>query len=107
MLSFALALGLSACHTGAPVSVPDPVIAGGWQAADPKDEDVQAAAKYAAGLVPAGHGALAEVSSVQTQIVAGTNIRMVLKFADGSHWQATVWQHLDGSFALTEAQPLP
>jgi len=102
-----LALGLAACHTAPPVPIAAPPIAGGWQAADPKDEDVQAAAKYAAGLVPAGHGALAEVSSVQTQIVAGTNIRMVLKFADGSHWQATVWQHLDGTFALTEAQPLP
>jgi len=87
--------------------MPATVVTGGWQAADPKDEDVQAAAKYAAALVPPGHGALAEVSSAQTQVVAGTNIRMVLRFADGSHWKATVWQHLDGSFALTEAEPLP
>lgn len=87
--------------------LPPVAIVGGWQAVDPQDEDVQAAARYAAGLVPAGHGALAEVASAQTQVVSGTNIRMVLHFADGSQWQATVWQRLDGSFALTEAEPLP
>lgn len=84
-----------------------PVVAGGWSAADPRDEDVQAAARYAAALVPKGHGGVAEVTSAETQVVAGTNIRMVLRFADGSHWKATVWQRLDGTFALTEAEPLP
>ncbi|KUR71368.1 hypothetical protein AQZ52_12040 [Novosphingobium fuchskuhlense] len=107
-LSVALPGLLSACTPEAPAtaSLPSPTVAGGWQMADPKDEDVQAAARYAAGLVPKGHGAVAEVTAAETQVVAGTNIRMVLRFADGSHWKATVWQRLDGSFMLTEAEPL-
>lgn len=83
------------------------MIAGGWQAADPKTKHIRAAAEFAAALVPPGHGALADVSSTQTQIVAGTNIRMVLRFADGSRWQATVWHKLDDTFTLTETVPLP
>lgn len=107
LLAGVLALAACAPKAAAPVPAPAPALAGGWQAADPKDEDVLAAASYAAGLVPAGHGAMAEVTSAETQVVAGTNIRMVLRFADGSHWKATVWHRLDGSFALTEAEPLP
>lgn len=87
--------------------MPPPMITGGWRTADPMIEEIQAAARYAAPLAPAGHGLLAAISSAQTQVVAGTNIRMVLRFADGSRWQATVWHRLDGSFALTEAQPVP
>jgi hypothetical protein len=108
-LALVLCAALAACapKAAAPTPAPAPVIVGGWQPADTKDEDVIAAASYAAGLVPSGHGAMAEVTSAETQVVAGTNIRMVLRFADGSHWKATVWHRLDGSFALTEAEPLP
>lgn len=98
---------LAACAPKAVAPVPAPVVVGGWQAADPQGEDIQAAARYAAGLVRVGYGGTAEVTSAETQVVAGTNIRMVLRLADGSHWKATVWHRLDGSFALTEAEPLP
>lgn len=108
LLACALALGLTACAPAMPPAVtPEPMIVGGWRVIDPNAEEVQAAAGYAAGHVPAGHGALAKVSSAQTQVVAGSNYRMTLHFADGSSWQATVWRQLDGSFALTEARPLP
>jgi hypothetical protein len=90
-----------------PAPVPAPVIVGGWHSADPNDAGIQAAARYAAGLVPQGHGALTEVTSAETQVVAGTNIRMVLRLADGSRWKATVWHRLDGTFALTDSQKLP
>ena len=103
----ALSATLAACSPKVAAPAPAPVITGGWQTADPRHEDVQAAARYAVGLVPKGHGALSEVTSAETQVVAGTNIRMVLRFADGSHWKATVWQRLDGTFMLTEAEPLP
>lgn len=83
------------------------MITGGWQAADPASEEVRQAATYAVSQLLAGHGALAEVRSAQTQVVAGTNYRMVLSLADGTMWEATVWRKLDGSYALTGRPPKP
>lgn len=103
-----LALAASGCaHRPGPTVPAPPPLAGGWQAADPADEDVRAAADYAARLVPAGHGALNRIDQAEQQVVAGTNYRLVLAFADGQRWRATVWQRLDGHFALIEAEPLP
>lgn len=106
---FALALwaGLAACAPKAVEPVPAPVIAGGWSAADPAGERVQAAARFAASQLPAGHGALAEVISAQTQVVAGTNCRMALRMADGTRWNVIVWHRLDGTYALTDVQQAP
>lgn len=106
-LSIAAFAALAACAPKPAEPAPVPVVVGGWQAADPADETVQTAARYAAGQLPSGHGALAEVVSAQTQVVAGTNIRMVLRLADGTRWQATVWQRLDGALSLTQAEPKP
>lgn len=75
--------------------------------ADPKGENVQAAARFAADHLPQAHGGLAEVGSAQTQVVAGTNYRMVLRLADGTRWSVTVWRKLEGSFDLTDAQLVP
>lgn len=98
---------LAACAPKVVAPVSAPMIAGGWQAADPKGEDIQAAAHFAAGQIPPGHGALAEVTSAETQVVAGTNIRMVLRLADRTRWKAVVWHRLDGTFTLTETGPIP
>jgi len=57
--------------------------------------------------LPAGHGAFAEVRSAQTQVVAGTNSRMVISLADGTIWEATVWHKLDGSYVLSGTQAKP
>ncbi len=107
----ALALGLAACGPKAlgpaPAPAAVPVLVGGWQAADPANARVQAAAQFAAANLPQGRGMLAEVISASTQVVAGTNVRMVLRMADGTRWSATVWQRLDGTSVLTEAKPLP
>ena len=103
-----MALGaLAACSPKVAGPAPAPVVAGGWQAADPKGEEIQAAARHAADQLPSGHGTLAEDASAATQVVAGMNIRMVLKLADGSRWQTTVWHRLDGTYALTEVAPVP
>ena len=107
LFALALCAGLAACAPKAVEPVPAPVIAGGWSAADPAGERVQAAACFAASQLPAGHGALAEVMSAQTQVVAGTNCRMALRMADGTRWNVVVWHRLDGTYALTDAQPVP
>jgi hypothetical protein len=110
-LALAAYCALAACAPKAagpaPATAPEPAVVGGWQVADPRNEDIQAAARYAAGMVRAGNGGTAEVTSAETQVVAGINIRMVLRLADGSHWKATVWRRLDGTFALTEVGPQP
>jgi hypothetical protein len=103
----ALALGLAACTPKAVEPDLAPVIVGGWQAADPASDQVQAAAQFAAANLPRGRAMLAEVISASTQVVAGTNVRMVLRMADGTRWSAIVWQRLDSTSALTEAKPLP
>lgn len=83
------------------------MIVGGWQAADPASQSVQDAANYAVTQLPEGHGGLAEVRSAQTQVVAGTNFRMVLRLADGTMWEVMVWHKLDGSYAISGAQSKP
>lgn len=107
VLVLALAAALVACAPKASEPAQTPVVVGGWQAADPSGEGVQAAARYAAVHLPQPHGALVEVTSAQTQVVAGTNLRMALRMADGTRWNVTVWQKLDGSFELTDAQQMP
>lgn len=107
LLVLMLSTALAACAPKASEPAPAPVVVGGWQAADPSGEGVQAAASYAAAHLPQPHGTLVEVTSAQTQVVAGTNLRMALRMADGTRWSVTVWHKLDGSFELTDAQPVP
>ena len=107
VLVMMLGAGLAACAPKEAAPVARPAIAGGWSIADPASERVQAAARFAASQLPPGHGALAEVLSVQTQVVAGTNLRMALRMADGTRWNTLVWHRLDGTHALTDAQQVP
>lgn len=107
LLALVLPAALAACAPKTAEPASDPVMAGGWQAADTRDERVRAAAEYAAAHLPEPHGALAEVTSAETQIVAGTNLRMCFGMSDGTRWTATVWHRLDGSFELTGARQLP
>lgn len=87
--------------------VPAPVVVGGWQSANPQDDTVRSAADYAAAHLPQPHGGLVAVTSAETQVVAGTNLRMSLGMADGTRWTVTVWHRLDGSFELTDARQVP
>lgn len=103
----ALAVVLTGCAPKAAPPAPAPVIAGGWQVADPQGQEVQAAASFAAAHLPQGAGAVDAVTSAQTQVVAGTNLRMILHMADGARWSVTVWHRLDGGFDLTDAQKMP
>lgn len=106
-LALALSATLAGCAPKAGEPAPVPVVAGGWQAADPQEAEVQAAAAFAAAHLPQGHGVLAAVRSAETQVVAGTNLRMALQMADGTRWAVTVWHRLDGAFELTEVRQVP
>jgi len=107
VLVLMLASALASCAPKASEPAQTPLVVGGWQSADPSGEGVQAAARYAAAHLPQPHGALVEVTSAQTQAVAGTNLRLALRMADGTRWNVTVWHKLDGSFDVTDAQQMP
>lgn len=102
--AFLAAGAVSGCTASKQPATAAPVLVGGWSAIDPAAVDVQAIALYAAGQMPSEHGAIAQVERAETQIVAGTNYRLVLHFADDQRWTATVWRQLDGSLALTNAE---
>lgn len=106
-LSFAAFAALAGCAPTDATRLPGPAIVGGWQSADPACGAVQNAARFAVNQLSPGHGAVIEVISAETQVVAGTNIRMVLRLIDDTRWKATVWKQLDGTFALTEAEIIP
>lgn len=106
-MAIALPAALAACAPKAAEPAWDPVIAGGWRGADPQDDGVRAAAAYAAAHLPQSHGALAEVTSAETQIVAGTNLRMALRMTDETRWTVIVWHRLDGSFELADVRQVP
>lgn len=107
MLAVVFAAALAACAPKASQPVPVPAIAGGWQAADPRGEGVQTAAAFAAAHLPQGHGGLVEIASAQSQVVAGTNLRMALLMTDGTQWSVTVWHRLDGGFEMIDTRQMP
>ena len=49
---------------------------------------------------------LTSLDAVQQQVVAGLNYRLDLTLSDGSKVRATVWKKLDGTFELTNVEPL-
>ncbi len=85
---------------------PAPSIAGGWHQVAPDAPEVQVDAQFAtAQLSPPAP--LAQVEKARQQVVAGTNVTLVLRLADGRRWQVVVWRKLDGTREMTSAAPLP
>ncbi|WP_264424333.1 hypothetical protein [Novosphingobium sp. KCTC 2891] len=80
------------------------MIAGGWNRVDPNSPDIREDALFA---IAAGNGRLAEVELAETQVVAGINVRMIVRLADGRRERVTVWRRLDGTRQLTDVEPLP
>jgi len=82
---------------------PAPPLAGGWHEI-PKAQlaaEVGPAARFAVAHLPRPHGRLVRIIGAERQVVAGTNLRMVLKLSDGKVWRAVVWRKLDGTLELT------
>ena len=96
-------LGGAGCRQEEPPPMP-----GGWERAAPRDEHVQAAARFAVAAQAERSGeplALLEVRQARTQVVAGTNLSLDLRVSrNGTPAQAsaTVWSKLDGSYDLTD-----
>ena len=81
-------------------------IAGGWNQVAPNTPEVQTDAHFAtAQLSP--DAALAQVEQACQQVVAGTNVTLVLRLAAGRRWQVVVWRKLDGTREMTSASQLP
>lgn len=100
MRKILIALSALALTAAAP---PSPPIVGGWSEI-PKAElasQVGPAARFAVAHLPRPHGRLVKIIGAESQVVAGTNIRMLLKLSDGKRWRAVVWRKLDGTMELT------
>lgn len=83
-----LALGLPAAAA---------VQLGGWRAGSTDDENVQAAASWAAEQMG---GDLASVDSARVQSVAGINYQLELTLQDGSRWRVTVNRSPGGDYSM-------
>jgi hypothetical protein len=81
-------------------------LVGGWSEV-PKaalTSEVGAAARFAVARLPKPHGKLKTIVGAGTQVVAGTNYRMLLVLSDGKRWRVQVWKKLDGTMQLTHHQ---
>jgi hypothetical protein len=79
------------------------VMVGGYRAADPSDEHVQAAAQFAAGELGTE---LHEVETAQRQTVAGANYRIEFSTTEGARYRVIVHQPLRGEMRLTSSEEL-
>lgn len=107
----AVALGMFGCggekqKAEAP-AVNQSVVAGGWSESQTADKDAQAAAEFAVREMTQKTGSaikLKKVLSVQKQVVAGMNYKLVLLVDDGKverQADVVVWRKLDNTSALT------
>lgn len=81
-------------------------LAGAYARANRSDPRVRAAYRAAvAALTPLKHPG-AHLIAAESQVVAGTNYRLIIKLRDGSRWQAVVWHRLDGHYEVTAATRL-
>lgn len=84
-------------------AAPPAPIVGGWSEV-PRAQlasEVGPAARFAVAHLPRPHGRLVKIVGAERQVVAGTNIRMLLKLSDGKSWRAVVWKKLDGTMELS------
>lgn len=83
---------------------PRPQVVGGWQVAR-VDAAARMAAQAAVSAIRRPNAQLVEINSVETQVVAGINYRLVLTLSDHSRWQAVVWRRLNGKMEVTSIRP--
>lgn len=96
----ALALMLTLSWHGFAKAAESPPLAGGYTKVALNEPDVISAARAALPHITRKHSQLRRVVSVERQVVAGLNYRLILLLNDGSRWRATVWQKLDRSYEV-------
>lgn len=96
---------VAAQAAGAPLSPP---IAGGWSAVDKPAADpaISAAAQALVAQLPGKHPRLRRIESAQSQVVAGTNYRLVVRLTNRTRWSATVWHTLQDTYQVSDIKRL-
>ena len=89
-----------------PVPPPMPQIVGGWHEVPGPQLQAQVgeAARFGVSRLPKPHGALQKIIGAETQVVAGTNYRMLVQLTGGAKWRLQVWKKLDGTMQLTASK---
>lgn len=89
-----------------PVPPPMPPIVGGWHEVPSSQLQAQVgeAARFGVSRLPKPHGALQKIIGAETQVVAGTNYRMLVQLTGGAKWRLQVWKKLDGTMQLTASK---
>lgn len=82
-----------------PQTVPAMPIAGGYAMVDVNDQEVQAAAEFAAQALG---GLLGKVTKAEQQVVAGMNYKLSIELQDGSKRNVVVYKDLEGNMSLTQ-----
>lgn len=99
----ALALIAAPALAAPPIPPPAPPIVGGWhEVPGPMlRAQVGEAARFGVSKLPKPHGRLKRIIGAETQVVAGTNYRMLVQLTGGAKWRLQVWKKLDGTMELT------
>jgi hypothetical protein len=79
------------------------IMVGGYRAADPSDEWVQAAAQFAAAQLGVE---VQEIETAQRQTVQGANYRIEFSTTEGARYRVVVYQPLRGDMQLTSSEEL-
>ena len=74
---------------------------GTWRAID-VNEDVNAAAAFAAAEIGGPDAEIMSLSSAEMNLDGGLNYRIIMNLADGQYVKATVLKQSDGTMTLTE-----
>ncbi|MEQ1497280.1 MAG: cystatin domain-containing protein [Novosphingobium sp.] len=81
---------------------------GGWQPVPNPNAD-QALRKLAIRALPKisrKKPRLAKIERAESQVVAGTNYRLVVRLRDGTRWIMKIWHKLDGTIEVSELAQL-
>lgn len=106
-----MALATVCCTTATQANImvqdpPPPHIVGGWSVGQ-VDAEARKVAKFALPYLKRRGASIRSIDSVNTQVVAGTNYRIIMTLSDGSRWQVIVWKRLDQSYQFSSKNRVP
>lgn len=83
-----------------PSSAPSPIIVGGFHELRATDPQLAEVARFVVPRLPVRGARLARIIGGESQVVAGTNYRIMLQLTNGSRWRAEVRKKLDGTMEM-------